>query len=123
MPPSASLSCSPPTRATVPFSQRVMPLPVSTLPTMRVPGSGGGHVLRGGLVAPPQQLHEHQRLVDGAHAHAFGDERAQAEEGSRGAGGHGVMVAAAANPAPGVGVPPQSPTPALVRRVDKGPSL
>jgi hypothetical protein len=31
-------------------------------------------------------------LVDGAHAHPLGDERAQAKEGSRGAGGHGVMA-------------------------------
>jgi hypothetical protein len=29
-----------------------------------------------------EQFHEHQRLVDGAHAHAFGDERAQAKHGS-----------------------------------------
>ena len=70
----------------------------------------------------------------------FGDERAQAKEGSSGAGGHGVMLAAAGRPgqvwfwaarqagAPaeipsGVAVPPQSPTRALDRRVDKGPSL
>ena len=36
--------------------------------------------------------------MDVAHAHAFGDERAQAKQGSRGAGGHGVMVAAAGRP-------------------------
>jgi uncharacterized protein len=46
-------------------------------------------------------------LVDGAHAHAHGDVRAQAKEGSRGGRGHGGMVAAAANPALGVAVPPQ----------------
>ena len=75
-----------------------------------------GHVLRWGRAATPQQFQplrgslrlEHERLVDGAHAHPLGDERAQAKEGSRGAGGHGVMVAAAASPAPGVAVPAQS---------------
>jgi len=66
---------------------------------MRVPGFAcPGHVLRRGRAASPQQLHEHERLVDGAHAHPLGDERAQAEEGSRGAGGHRVMVAAAGRP-------------------------
>ncbi len=57
-----------------------------------------GHGLRWGRAAPPQQLHEHEGLVDGAHAHALGDERAQAKEGSGRAGGHGVMVAAAGRP-------------------------
>ena len=42
-----------------------------------------------------QQFHEHERLVDVAHAHLLGDERAQAKEGSRGAVGYEVMVAAA----------------------------
>jgi hypothetical protein len=31
-----------------------------------------GHVLRQGRAATAEQLHEHQRLVDRAHAHAFG---------------------------------------------------
>jgi hypothetical protein len=44
-----------------------MPLPVSTL--------------RRGRAAAAQQLHEHQRLVDVAHAHAFGDVFAQALAG------------------------------------------
>ncbi len=64
-----------------------MPLPVSTLPTMRFPGSGGLRPARGlGWLLPgksvAQVLHEHQRLVDGAHAPALGDERAQALVGS-----------------------------------------
>jgi hypothetical protein len=44
----------------------------------RDPGSGGPHMSRWGRAASPQQLHEHQRLVDGVHAHALGDRRAQA---------------------------------------------
>ena len=35
-----------------------------------------GHVVRSGGAAAAQQLHQHQGLVDGAHAHAFGEERA-----------------------------------------------
>jgi hypothetical protein len=42
-----------------------------------------GHVLRWGGAAPPQQLHEHERLVDVAHAHPLGDVRAQAKEGQQ----------------------------------------
>jgi len=38
----------------------------------------------GGRTAAPQQLHEHQRLVDGSHAHPLGDELAQAQEGAEG---------------------------------------
>jgi hypothetical protein len=37
-------------------------------------------------------------LVDVAHTHLLGDVRAQAKEGSRGAGGHGVSVAVAGRP-------------------------
>ena len=37
-----------------------------------------GHVLRWGRAAPHQQLHEHEGLADGAHAHALGDVVAQA---------------------------------------------
>jgi hypothetical protein len=55
-----------------------MPLPASTLPTIRTLGSSGlrptlglGWLLPGRSVA--EQLNEHQRLVDGAHAHALGD--------------------------------------------------
>ena len=32
-----------------------------------------GNVLRGGWAAAAQELHEHQGLVDVAHAHALGD--------------------------------------------------
>ncbi len=35
-----------------------------------------GHVLRWGGAAAAQEFHEHQGLVDEAHAHAFGEERA-----------------------------------------------
>ena len=45
-----------------------------------------------------EQFQQHQGLVDMAHAHPPGDERAQAKEGSRGAGGHEVMLAAAGRP-------------------------
>jgi hypothetical protein len=39
---------------------------------------------------------EHERLLDGCHAHPLGDELAQAKACRRGgAGGHGVMVGAA----------------------------
>ena len=62
--------------------------------------------MRGGRAASSQQLQplrgslrlQHPRLVDEAHAHPLGDERAQSQEGSRGAGGHGAMVAAAGRP-------------------------
>ena len=57
-----------------------------------------GHALRRGLAAAAEQFHQHERLVDGAHAPALGDERAQAKQGSRGAVGHGVMLAAAGRP-------------------------
>ena len=68
---SASLSSSPPTRASV-----------STLPTMRVPGSSGPRAVPGqGWLLPgkslAQELHEHQGLDPVAHAHA-------PREGSRG---------------------------------------
>jgi hypothetical protein len=103
MPPSASLSCSPPTRATVPFSQRVMPLKVNPAHhahprILRGPGParGPGWLLLCKSVA--EQFQQHQRLVDVAHPHPLGDERAHAKEGSRGAGGHGVMVGAAGRP-------------------------
>jgi hypothetical protein len=51
-----------------------------------------GHVVRGGGAAASEELLEHQGMVDGAHAHPLGDERAQAKEGSRGAGGHGELA-------------------------------
>lgn len=73
-------------------------------------------------------------LLEVADAHPLGDERAQALEGSSGAGGHGAMlavsgrpcrdpfwpggVAAAANPVSGVAVPPQSiPATAIAGRL------
>jgi antitoxin MazE len=52
-----------------------------------------GWLLHGKSVA--QQFQEHERLVDGAHAHQLGDERSQAKEGSRGAVGYGAMLAPA----------------------------
>jgi hypothetical protein len=45
-----------------------------------------------------QQLHEHEGLVDVAHAHAFGDVVPEALVGGGGGRGHGVMVAAAGRP-------------------------
>jgi len=76
-------SCSSSSR---PSSLPVMPLPVTTRPTIRCPGSAGrcpapgpGWLLPGKSAA--QQFHEHQWLIDGAHAHALGDELAQAKEG------------------------------------------
>ena len=59
------------------------------------------HVLRRGRAAAAQQFQQHHWLIGVAHAHPLGDERAQAKEGSRGAGGHGVMVAAAGRPGQG----------------------
>jgi len=59
-----------------------------------------GHVVLGGGAAAAEQLQQLQRLVDGAHAHPLGDERAQAKEGSRGAGGHGVMATQAISTKP-----------------------
>jgi hypothetical protein len=50
-----------------------------------------GHVVLGGGAAAAEQLQQLQQLVDGAHAHPLGDERAQAKEGSRGAGGHALQ--------------------------------
>jgi hypothetical protein len=40
-----------------------------------------------------QVLHEHQRLVNVAHAHAFGDGVAQALVGGGGGWGHGGILA------------------------------
>jgi hypothetical protein len=66
---------------------------------MRFPGSGGPRCARGGAAAA-QEFHEHEWLVDGAHAHPLGDERAQAKEGSRGAGGHGDLATQAISTKP-----------------------
>jgi hypothetical protein len=52
-----------------------------------------GNVLRGGWAAATQELHEHQRLVNVAHAHALGDLVAQALVGGRGGWGHGGILA------------------------------
>jgi hypothetical protein len=52
-----------------------------------------GHVLRWGGAAPPQQLQEHEGLVDVAHAHALGDEGAQALVGGGRGRGHGGILA------------------------------
>ena len=71
-----------------------MPLPVSTRPTIRFPGSAGrcpapvpGWLLPGKSVA--EQFHEHQRLVDVAHAHPLGDGVPEAFVGGGGVPGHG----------------------------------
>ena len=53
---------------------------------------------RWGRAAAAEQFQQHQWLVDVAHAHPLDDVVPQAKEGSRGAGGHGVMVAAAGRP-------------------------
>jgi hypothetical protein len=60
------------------------------------PAPGPGWLLLGKSVA--EQFHQHQGLINGAHAQALGDVLPQAKEGSRGAGGHGVMLAAAGRP-------------------------
>ncbi|WP_216910922.1 hypothetical protein [Synechococcus sp. CCY 0621] len=52
-----------------------------------------GHVLRRGRAAAGEQLHEHQRLEDGAHAHPLGDVRAEALVGGGGGRGHGGILA------------------------------
>ena len=52
-----------------------------------------GNVLRGGRAAAAQELHEHQGLVDVAHAHALGDVVAQALVGGGGGWGHGGILA------------------------------
>ncbi len=57
-----------------------------------------GHVLLRGRAAAAEQFHQHQGLIDVAHAHALGDGLPQAKEGGRGAVGHGVMLAAAGRP-------------------------
>ena len=63
-----------------------------------LPQDPAGHVLRWGRAAAAQQLHEHQRLVDGAHAHAFGDGLAQALVGGGGGWGHVGMLASVGRP-------------------------
>ena len=40
-----------------------------------------------------EQLHEHQRLIDVANAHALGDEVAQALVGAGGGWGHACILA------------------------------
>ena len=57
------------------------------------PQDPAGHVLRRGGAAAAQQLHEHQGLVDVAHAHAFGDVEPQALVGGGGGRGHGSILA------------------------------
>ena len=62
------------------------------------PAPGPGSLLQGNTLA--KQFQQHQRLIDGSHAHPLGDERAEAKEGCRGAGGNGVTVAVAGRPGP-----------------------
>jgi hypothetical protein len=52
-----------------------------------------GYVLRGGRAAAAEEFHEHQGLVDVAHAHALGDGVAQALVGGGGDWGHGGILA------------------------------
>ena len=54
-----------------------------------------GHVLRRGRAAAAEQLHQHQGLVDVAHAHAFGDVVPQALVGGGGGWGHGGILGVA----------------------------
>jgi hypothetical protein len=54
-----------------------------------LPQDPPGDVLRRGRAAAAQQFHEHQRLVDMAHAHALGDVVAEALVGGGGVWGHG----------------------------------
>jgi len=111
------------------------------------PAPGPGWLLPGKSVA--EQLQEHQRLVDVAHAHAFGDVVPRALVGGGGAGAWGDAgdsratrpglvlggptghrpcwesfwrgrAAAAANPAAGVAVPPQPPAPRLMTKGTQG---
>ena len=81
-----------------------MPLKVNpahhALPRILRATSCAGAGLRWGGAAAAEQFQQHQRLVDGAHAHPLGDERAQAKEGSRGAGGHGGMATQAISTKP-----------------------
>ena len=99
----------------MPFSQRVMPLKVNLAhhpfyPFGVVVDLGhvfaqdpAGHVLRRGGAAAAEQLQplrgslrlQHQRLVDMAHAHAFGDVLPQALVGGGGGRGHGGILALA----------------------------
>ena len=105
---SASISYSPPTRSLAPWSERVMRLKVNLAhPACRVrcshrsgsrlpPGSGGPRPARGrGWLLPgrsvAQELHEHQGLVQVAHAHALGDGVAQALVGGGGSWRHGGL--------------------------------
>jgi len=75
-----------------------MPLPLSTRPTIRFPVSAGqcpapglGWLLPGKSVA--QQFHEHQGLIDVAHAHPLGDGVPEALVGGGGVRGHGGILA------------------------------
>jgi hypothetical protein len=82
-----------------------------------------------------QQLHEHQRLADGAHALALGDGVAQALVGGGGGGGMGgcwrlpgdrarFVFGRPVRPSPLLGsllaLPPQSPTQGLMTKGTQG---
>jgi hypothetical protein len=58
-----------------------------------LPQDPPGHVLRRGRAAAAQEFHEHQGLIDVAHAHAFGDGVPQALVGGGGGRGHGGILA------------------------------
>lgn len=78
-------SSSPPTKPQAPRSQRVMPLKVNLahhpLHAFGVvidlghifPQDPAGYVPRRGRTTTAQELHEHQGMVNVAHAHAFRD--------------------------------------------------
>jgi hypothetical protein len=57
------------------------------------PQDSAGYLLRGGRAAAAEKLHEHQGLVDVAHAHALGDVVPQALVGGGGGWGHGGILA------------------------------
>jgi len=58
-----------------------------------LPQDPAGYVLRRGRAAAAEELHEHQGLVDVAHAHALIDVLAKALVGGGGGWGHGGILA------------------------------
>ena len=58
-----------------------------------LPQDPPGHILRRGRAAATQQFHEHQRLIDVAHAHSLGDGVPEALVGGGWAWGHGCILA------------------------------
>jgi hypothetical protein len=58
-----------------------------------LPQDPAGYLLRGGWAAAAEELHEHQGLVDVAHAYALGHVVPQALVGGGGGWGHGGILA------------------------------